>query len=403
LTLPQYELAAIFHAEAGPLTAYLVHLLGNFDIAEDLVQDALVIALERWPHEGIPPNPRAWLHRVARHRPIDRLRRETTYRDKLQLLARDTDDDPAGGDDRLELIFLCCHPALAPEARVALTLRAVCGLTTAEIASAFIVSEATLAQRIVRARRKIVAAGIPYRRPDPDELSERLQGVLEVLYLLFNEGYLSSGGEAPSRRDLAEEAAWLTDLVATLFPLEPEPLGLLALMRLHLARGAARFDAAGQLVLLQEQERRRWDRAAIAASITLIERAAHLGRPGPYQLQAAIAACHAEAPAWAATDWPQILILYDMLLALAPSPVVQLNRAVAVWQLDGPAVALASIQPLAAALEGYHLYHAIRAQLLRELGREAAAREAHARALELTQNAAEQSLLRRRLAGIKEP
>lgn len=389
-------MAAIFREEAGRLTARLVGVLGDFDLAEELVQDALLAALERWPVEGIPANPRAWLHTVAQRRGIDRLRREMVYRRKLQEIEpAEQADQP---DNRLELIFLCCHPALAPEAQVALTLRAVCGLTTAEVAAAFIVAESTIAQRIVRARRKIVQARIPYRLPDVDELDARLTGVLAVLYLMFNEGYLVSRGASPMRRDLSEEAAWLAGLVVHLFPLEPEPMGLLALMRLHLARGAARFDAAGELVLLPQQDRSRWHTATIADAIHLIEQAGALGRPGPYQLQAAIGACHAEAPTWEATDWPQILILYDMLLKLSPSPVVRLNRAVALRHVAGPATALVDIGPLANVLDSYHLFHAIRAQFLLDVGSPEQARVAGLRALALTHNPAEQSLLRRRLA-----
>ena len=375
-------------------------VLGDFDVAEELVQDALVEALERWPTEGVPSNPRAWLHTVARRRGIDRLRRDIVHRRKLTQLGVPSAQEP---DNRLELIFLCCHPALAPEAQVALTLRAVCGLTTAEIAAAFIVSESTVAQRIVRARRKITQAQIPYRMPNPDELDERLAGVLAVLYLLFNEGYLAGSAGAPVRRDVAEEAAWLADLVVRLFPREPESMGLLALMRLHLARGATRFDTAGDLVLLPQQDRSRWNRVAIDEAVSLLERAAAFRRPGAYQLQAAIVACHAEAANWAATDWPQIVILYDMLLAVAPSPVVRLNRAIALCQVAGPAIALGDIQPLANALDGYHLFHATRARLLADTGQMVEAREAEQRALALTHNRAERSLLRRRLAGLEPP
>ena len=371
-----------------------MRVLGDFDLAEELVQDALVEALDQWRAQGIPADPRGWLHTVARRRGIDRIRRDTRYRRILLQLEPPLAQEP---DNRLELIFLCCHPALAPEAQVALTLRAVCGLTTAEIASAFIVSEATVAQRIVRARRKIAQAHIPYRLPTDDELDERLTGVLATLYLLFNEGYLAGAEGAATRRDIAEEAAWLARLVVGLFPHEAEPLGLLALMQVHLARGASRFDADGELVLLPHQDRSRWNHAAIAEAVCLIELGARLGRPGPYQLQAAIVACHAEADRWETTDWPQIVILYDLLLALAPSPVVRLNRAIALRHLAGPAVALAEIRPLARALDGYHLFHATRAQLLREVGCPDEARDAERRALELTRNPAERSLLRARL------
>jgi RNA polymerase sigma factor (sigma-70 family) len=388
--------AAVFREEAGRLTAWLVGTLGDFATAEEIVQDALVAALEQWSIDGIPDSPRAWLRTVARRRAIDRVRRDIRLREKLQRLEGDGTEPEAY--NRLELIFVCCHPALAIEAQVALTLRAVCGLTTAQIASAFLVSERTVAQRIVRAQRKIAAAGIPYRIPRDDELDGRLSQVLAVLYLTFNEGYLSAAGIAPARRDVAEDAAWLTQLLVQLFPGEPEPLGLLALMRLHLARAAPRFNCAGELVLLREQDRQRWDRAAIRDAIAILERAAALRRPGPYQLQAAIAACHAEASSWEDTDWPQIVILYDMLLRHAPTPIARLNRAVALRHVAGPAAALAEVEPLAASLAGYHLFHAVRADLLGALGFPERAHDAEARALDLTRNPAEQSLLRRRLA-----
>jgi len=377
------------------LTAWLVRAAGDFELAEDVVQETILSALERWPRDGIPDSPRGWLFTVARRRAIDRLRRERRYAAKIAALP--TPEASEQPDTRLELIFMCCHPALAPEAQVALTLRAVCGLTTAEIASAFLVSETALAQRIVRARRKIDVAGIPYRLPDADELDARLRQVLAVLYLMFNEGYLASGSGPAMRRDVAEDAAWLAELVSQLFPFEPEALGLLALMRLHLARSAARLDGAGDLVLLRDQDRGRWDRAAIVEASALIERAAALRRTGPYQLQAAIAACHAEARSWSETDWRQIVVLYDMLLAVAPSAVARLNRAVAMGALAGPAIALAEVERLGSELRGYHLYHSILAELLHELGRPAEAHAAQERALALTSNRAEQSLLRRRL------
>ena len=386
----------MFREEAGLLTGGLVRLLGDFDVAEEIVQDTLLAALERWRRDGIPARPGAWLATAARRRAIDRLRRNARFRQKLALL----EAEPTGReepDDRLRLIFTCCHPALSPRARVVLTLRAICGFTTAEIAGALLLSEAAVAQQIHRARRKIVEAGIPYRVPDAEELAARLDPVLAVLYLMFNEGYLSSGAGDPARRDLAEDAAWLAALLTRLLPAEPEPLGLLALMRLHLARAAARFDAAGDLVLIADQDRSRWDRAAIAAAIGLVERAGAMRRPGPYQLQAAIAACHAEAPSWAETDWRQILVLYDLLLRLSPSPVVRMNRAVALRWVAGSAAALAELEPLAAPLDGYHLFHAARAELLQELGRRDEARAAEERALGLTANRAERALLERRL------
>jgi RNA polymerase sigma-70 factor (ECF subfamily) len=386
--------AAAFREEAGRLTAWLVRGLGDFSIAEEIVQDALVAALEQWSTQGIPESPRAWLQTVARRRAIDRLRREIRFREKLAQLAQPVSSEP---DNRLELIFTCCHPALAPESQIALTLRAVCGLTTAQIAHAFVVPESTVAQRIVRARRKVVQAGIPYRVPAADELDARLHQVLSVLYLTFNEGYLSGAGPAAARRDVAEDAAWLAELLSTWFPTHAEVLGLLALMRLHLARADARFDAHGELVLLEEQDRGLWDQSAISEAIATLERAAALGRPGRYQLQAAIAACHAEARTWSETDWPQILILYDMLLPHVHSPIARLNRAVAIKHVVGPQVALAEVDTLAGALDSYHLWHAVRADLLHALGQHARAQAAEQRALALTHNPAEQALLRRRL------
>ena len=305
--------------------------------------------------------------------------------------------DTAEGDDRLRLIFTCCHPALSREAQVALTLRAVAGLTTAEIARAFITSEATIAQRIVRAKRKIVEANIPYCVPAERDMADRLDEVLAVLYLMFNEGYLATAGAQASRRDLAEDAAWLAGLMVRLMPQEPEALGLLALMRLHLARAESRFDADGGLLLLQDQDRGRWDRERIASGISLLQRAAGLRRPGPYQLQAAIAACHAEARSWEETDWRQIVALYDALLDLMPSPVVQLNRAIARRYIDGAVATLPEVDALRDMLNDYYLFHATRAELLRDIGRDAEARAALARALDLTANPAERILLRRRL------
>jgi RNA polymerase sigma factor (sigma-70 family) len=387
--------AAVFREEAGRLTGALTRTLGNFDVAEESVQDALLTALERWPREGIPQRPGAWLATVARNRAVDRLRRDARFRDKLAQL-QGWQPSPQT-DDRLRLVFTCCHPALSRQAQLALTLRAVFGFTTAQIAHALVASEAAIAQRLARARRKIVTAAIPYRIPADDELDERLTQVLTVLYLLFNEGYLASGGPRPARRDLAEDAAWLAAQLATLYPRQPEALGLLALMRLHLARADARFNPHGELVLLPHQDRSRWDRAMIAEAVATLERAARLGRPGPYQLQAAIVACHTEAATWAATDWPQILALYDLLLALTPTPVVALNRAVAVRHVAGPRAALEEIEALAPTLDGYHLFHAIRGEVLVELGRREQARAAELRALALTGNRAERSLLEQRL------
>ena len=389
-------LNAVFREEVGRLVGALLRILGNFEVAEEIVQDALLVALERWPVEGIPEQPGAWLLTVARRRAIDQLRRDARYRDKLALLDHAMAPEP---DDRLRLMFTCCHPALSREAQVILTLRAVCGFTTAQIAHTFLASESAVARRLVRARQKIVQAAIPYRVPRDEDLDERLGEVLAVLYLMFNEGYLTSTGSVPARRDLAEDAAWLCAFLTRLYPREPEVLGLLALMRLHLARADARFDTEGKLILLADQDRSRWDRQMIRDAGRLIEQAAALGRPGPYQIQAALVACHAEAELWQATDWQQILGLYDLLLALTPSPVIRLNRAVALRYVAGPEAALAEVESLACDLESYHLFHAIRGAFLLELGRHEQARAAELRALALTGNQAEQSLLRQRLSG----
>jgi RNA polymerase sigma factor (sigma-70 family) len=376
----------------------MVRLIGNFDVAEEVVQDSLVAALERWPEHGIPDNPGAWLMTTARRRAIDILRRDRRYAEKVALLERSTlPPDTAEADDRLRLIFTCCHPALAQEAQVALTLRAVAGFTTQEIAAAFLVAEPTMAQRIVRAKRKIVEANIPYRVPEGVELPPRLSAVLAVLYLMFNEGYLSHGPQVASRRDLAEDALWLTSLLGRLLPDQPEVLGLIALMKLHLARARARFDASGEMVLLPDQDRSLWDSRAIAEAIDALQRAAALSAPGPYQVQAAIAAVHSEARSWAETDWPQIVALYDALLRVSDTPVIRLNRAVAVARVSGPQVALGEVNDLAMALEGYHLFWATRAELLDELDEKGLAREARLRALELSQNPAERALLTRKL------
>jgi RNA polymerase sigma-70 factor (ECF subfamily) len=376
----------------------MVRLIGNFDIAEEVVQDSLLAALETWPEQGIPDRPGAWLMTTARRRAIDLLRRDQRYAEKLLLLERTpVAPEQAEADDRLRLIFTCCHPALAQEGQVALTLRAVAGFTTQEIAAAFLVSESTMAQRIVRAKRKIVEANIPYRVPQGPELVARVDAVLAVLYLMFNEGYLSRGPQAATRRDMAEDATWLTSLMARLLPDQPEVLGLMALMTLHLARSRARFDLDGEMVLLGAQDRSLWDRAGIAEGVVLLHRAAAFGTPGPYQLQAAIAAVHSEAASWAETDWPQIVLLYDTLLRLTDTPVIRLNRAVALSRFASPQVALGEVNDLAVSLSGYHLFHATRAELLDELGEKALAREARLRALELCENPAERSLLERKL------
>jgi RNA polymerase sigma factor (sigma-70 family) len=388
------ELARVVRDHAGRLAAALVHVTGDFATAEDLVQDAVEAALLHWPKDGIPDRPDAWLFTVARRRGLDHLRRASRHRSKLALLRWPAQPEP---DDRLRLLFTCCHPALPRAGQIALTLRAVCGLTTAQIARAFLVPESTVGQRITRAKRKVAEAGIPYRVPDPDDLGDRLSEVLAVIYLLFNEGYLASGGDRSHDRDLADDAEFLAALLHRLMPAEPEVAGLLALIRLHQARAAARFDDHGRIIQLPDQDRGRWDHAAIQDAGALIARAAAHRRPGPYQLQAAIVACHAEAGRWEDTDWPQIYVLYTMLLALQPSPVTRLHRAIAVRYADGPRAALAELDGIGDTLDGYHLYHATRAELLRALGRPDAARAADARALTLAGNPAEIDLLRRRL------
>jgi RNA polymerase sigma factor (sigma-70 family) len=390
------ELARVVREHAGRLAASLMSLLGDFSAAEDLVQDAVETALRRWPEEGIPDRPDAWLFTVAKRRGLDVLRRQENYRTKLTQLQWPVRSAP---DDRLRLIFTCCHPALSREAQIALTLRVVCGLTTAQIAAAFLAPESTVGQRITRAKRKIAGAGIPYRIPRDDELPERLNEVLTVIYLLFNEGYLSSTSERTHSRDLVDDAEWLTALLAGLLPNEPEVTGLLALIRLHRARVAARFTSDGQLVLLQDQDRAKWDQPAIAAATALLTRTARRHRsPGPYQLQAAIAACHCEATTWADTDWRQILVLYDMLLQLQPTPVTRLHRAVAVRYVEDAKAALAELDELEPALRNYPLFHAIHGELLRADGRPEEAQQADRLALELTSNPAQLDLLHTRLS-----
>jgi RNA polymerase sigma-70 factor (ECF subfamily) len=373
-------------------------MLGDFDLAEEVVQDSIVAALEKWPEQGVPDKPGAWLMTTAKRRAIDILRRDQRHQEKVALLERSTlPVEPAEADDRLRLIFTCCHPALAQEAQVALTLRAVAGFTTPEIAAAFLVSEATMAQRIVRAKRKIVAANIPYRVPQGADLGVRLDAVLTVLYLMFNEGYLSRGAQVAMRRDLADDAIWLARLVDQLMPDQPEVLGLVALMKLNAARSKARFGESGEMVLLPDQDRSLWDHAAIAEAIKLLELAGAMRASGPYQLQAAIAALHSEASSWNETDWHQIVLLYDALLGFTDTPVVRLNRAVALSHLAGPEIALGEVNDLAIALGGYHLFHSTRAELLDRLREPSLAREARLRALELCQNPAERSLLERKL------
>ena len=406
------QVDAVYRSESRRVLATLIRLLGDFDLAEEALHEAFAAAVEQWPVEGVPQNPRAWLVSTGRFKAIDRIRRRARFDVSLEDVAGQVDAVPDPGshvehesveDDRLRLVFTCCHPALAPDAQVALTLREVCGMTTEEIARAYLSPAPTVAQRIVRAKGKIRDAKIPYEVPGRSELPERLESVLRVIYLVFNEGYLASSGDALTRHDLSGEAIRLGRLLVELLP-EPEAVGLLALMLLQESRRAARATPTGDLVLLADQDRSLWNREQIADGTALVEGALGSGGAGPYGIQAAIAALHAAASTAEATDWPQIVALYDVLLRMQPSPVVELNRAVAVAMRDGPEAGLAIVDALLAhgELGDYRFAHAARADLCRRLGRAAEARRAYRRALDLTQQASERRFLERRLAELGE-
>ncbi|PPB50386.1 RNA polymerase subunit sigma-24 [Arthrobacter pityocampae] len=393
-------LARVIREESARIVAALTGWLGSLDLAEESVAEAIEEAVRQWRTAGVPPNPGGWLTQAARHNALDRLRREKRYREKLALLADPAEAAPRAGtnepDERLPLLFGCCHPALSPDAQLALTLRAICGLTTAQIARATLAPESTVAQRIVRAKRKIGAAGIPLRIPEGSERAARLGVVLTVVSVMYSEAHLVAGADAAADRDLADDALWLARVIAHELPREAEAQGLLALLLFHRAREGARA-VDGELVLLADQDRARWDRRLIAEAQAVLETAAMLRRPGRWQLHAAIAACHSDARDGGDTDWLQVLTLYDMLLAYDRSPIVRLNRTVALAEVDGPEAALDEVDALRPALTGYHLWHAVRARMLRHVGRRDEAMAEDLRALELTANDAERRLLEARV------
>jgi RNA polymerase sigma factor (sigma-70 family) len=398
------DLDGVYREEATRILAALAARLDDIGLAEDAVQDAFIEAIEHWDKTGVPPNPAGWLTTTAWRKALDRLRRAKNGREKLALLAScmpEPGEDP--DDELLGLAFACCHPLLPRESQIALTLRVVCGLSTGQIAAAFLVSEATMSQRLLRARKALQAGANPVRVPDPEEFAGRLAEVLAVVYLVFNEGYLATSGRTPERRDLAAQAVSLARLLHRLMPREPEVLGLLALLLLHESRSKTRFDSWGRIIRLNAQVRARWDRDLIEEATALLDMAIAMRSPGPYQVQAAIAALHAAAPGYEQTDWRQIRLLYDRLHDMlardgAPNPVVLLNRAVATQHVLGPQAALAEVEPLDGELGGYRLFHALRAELLSELGRADEARAAGERALALAENPAERELLTRRLS-----